>query len=45
MVHFQKYKVPIISPLIGLIKKYLPNKITTYPMRITASGMTNIAKK
>ena len=44
-MHFQRYKVPLISPLVKLIRTMLPDSLALHPIRLIASGMAIIAEK
>jgi 2-polyprenyl-3-methyl-5-hydroxy-6-metoxy-1,4-benzoquinol methylase len=43
--HFKKYSVPFWSSLLCLLYKFVPEKISRKPIKITASGIGMIANK
>jgi 2-polyprenyl-3-methyl-5-hydroxy-6-metoxy-1,4-benzoquinol methylase len=43
--HFVRFPVNVISPLINLARKTIPDKIAYMPVRVIASGMAVIAEK
>ncbi len=43
--HFKKYPVPFWSSLLFLLYKYVPDKISCKPIKITVTGICVIAKK
>lgn len=44
-LHFQKYKVPLISGILQLFCKLAPKQVLYHPFPIVASGMALIARK
>jgi hypothetical protein len=43
--HFIRFPVKVISPLMNLARKLIPNKLAYMPVRVMASGMAVIAEK
>jgi len=43
--HFHRFRVPLISPGIGLARRALPSSLAQRPMRIPAAGMAALARR
>jgi 2-polyprenyl-3-methyl-5-hydroxy-6-metoxy-1,4-benzoquinol methylase len=43
--HFERFPVPIASPLVHLLRKALPEKLAHRPIKLVASGIMAIARK
>lgn len=43
--HFDRFPVPIASPVIRVIRKALPAKLAHRPLQVVASGMMVLAAK
>jgi 2-polyprenyl-3-methyl-5-hydroxy-6-metoxy-1,4-benzoquinol methylase len=43
--HFERYPVPLISPVLKILRKLLPNWITYKPIKVVASGTMVTARK
>jgi SAM-dependent methyltransferase len=43
--HFDRFKVPVVSPLIGLLRRITPDALAYRHMAIPASGLIAIARK
>jgi SAM-dependent methyltransferase len=43
--HFDRFRVPILSPLIGLLRRAVPNRIAHRRLLVSASGLMAIARK
>lgn len=43
--HFSRFRVPILSPLIGLLRRAVPGRIAHRHLLLSASGLMAIARK
>jgi len=43
--HFDRFRVPVASPLVHLLRSALPEKLAHRPTKIVASGVTALAQK
>ena len=43
--HFDRFRVPILSPLVGLLRRAVPNRIAHRHLLVSASGLMAIARK
>jgi len=43
--HFDRFRVPLASPLVHLLRRALPERLAHRPTKIVASGITAIAQK
>jgi len=43
--HFDRFRVPILSPLMGLMRRAVPGRIAHRHLRLPASGLMVIARK
>jgi len=43
--HFDRFPVPVATPLVHLLRRALPDKFVYRPMKIVASGITALALK
>ena len=43
--HFDRFRVPILSPLIGLLRRAVPSRIAQRHLLVSASGLMAIARK
>jgi SAM-dependent methyltransferase len=43
--HFSRFRVPILSPLIGLLRRAVPARIAHRHLLVSASGLVAIARK
>jgi hypothetical protein len=43
--HFDRFRVPILSPLIGALRRLIPNRIAHRHMLVSASGLVATARK
>ncbi len=43
--HFERYPVPVLSPIMRLVRRALPAKLSHRPVRIAASGVMALARK
>ena len=43
--HFDRFRVPIASPIVRLARNMLPTRLAHRPVRIVASGMIVLARK
>ena len=43
--HFDRFRVPLLSPLVGLLRRSVPNRIAHRPLLVSASGLMAIARK
>jgi hypothetical protein len=43
--HFSRFRVPILSPLIGLLRRAVPGRIAHRQLLLSASGLMAIARK
>ena len=43
--HFDRFRVPILSPLIGLLRRAAPSRIAHRHLLVSASGLMAIARK
>lgn len=43
--HFERFRVPLLTPLIGLLRRALPERIAHRHLRVPASGLRAIARR
>jgi hypothetical protein len=43
--HFDRFRVPILSPLIGLLRRTVPSRIAHWHLLVSAGGLMAIARK
>ena len=43
--HFDRFRVPVLSPLIGLLRRALPSPVAHRRLLVSASGLVAIARK
>ena len=43
--HFDRFRVPILSPLIGMLRRAVPSRLAHRPLLLSASGLMAIARK
>ena len=43
--HFERYPVPVVSPVLKVIRKLLPDWIANKPIKVVASGTMVTARK
>jgi len=43
--HFDRFRVPVLSPLIGLLRRALPSPVAHRRLLVSASGLMAIARK
>ncbi len=43
--HFERFTVPVVSPLLGLLRRLIPEKLAYRHLRIPASGLIAIGRK
>ena len=43
--HFERFRIPILTPLLRLLKRTLPRQLAVKPFRVVASGVMVLARK
>lgn len=43
--HFERFPVPILTPLVRIVNRTVPRRLVRHPVRVVASGVMAVARK